>query len=39
MSFDNSGVLSTKPEMNPTFYDWTKIYVIYCDGACHQGYR
>ena len=31
--------MSTKQEDNPTFYDWTKIYAIYCDGSEHQGHR
>ena len=26
-------------EVNPVFYDWTKIYIPYCDGSTHQGYR
>lgn len=25
--------------MNPVFYDWTKIYVIYCDGSEYTGSR
>lgn len=24
---------------NPAFYDWTKVYVPYCDGSEHQGSR
>ena len=32
-SFDGQGLLSSKQEENPLFYDWTKIFVIYCDGS------
>ena len=38
-NFDKSGSLSPLPEINPVFYDWTKIYIPYCDGSTHQGYR
>jgi hypothetical protein len=38
-SFDTEGLLSTLPEVNPVFYDWTKIYVIYCDGSEYTGSR
>lgn len=30
------GVLSTDPKKN-AFANWTKIVMIYCDGAFHQG--
>ena len=38
-SFLGEGLLSTRQEDNPAFYDWTKIFAIYCDGAEHQGHR
>ena len=37
--FDKDGLLSTVPELNPVFYDWTKVFVIYCDGSEHSGTR
>ena len=36
---DQFGYLSTLKEVNPVFYDWTKIAVIYCDGSIHEGYK
>ena len=36
-NFDGQGLLSTKPEENPLFHDWTKIYLIYCDGTEYTG--
>lgn len=38
-SFDNAGILSTDPSMNPDFYDWTKVIVNYCDGSEYFGSR
>lgn len=32
----NSGILSTDPTKN-SFANWTKIIIVYCDGAFHQG--
>lgn len=32
-NFDKDGVLSTDSSLNPIFYNWTKIFAIYCDGA------
>jgi hypothetical protein len=32
-------LLSTKQTENPVFWDWTKIYVIYCDGSEYSGTR
>lgn len=32
-SFDQSGILSTDPAVNPDFNEWTKIIVNYCDGT------
>jgi hypothetical protein len=31
--------LSTDPEKNPTFANWTKVFLPYCDGMLHQGYK
>jgi hypothetical protein len=38
-SFDQDGILSTIPETNQVFHDWTKIFAIYCDGSEHFGHR
>ncbi len=32
-------MLSTRQADNPVFYDWTKIYVMYCDGSEYTGSR
>lgn len=32
-SLDDLGLLSTLPSVNPIFYDWTKVFMIYCDGT------
>lgn len=32
-SFPGEGLLSDSPLDNPVFYDWTKVYVPYCDGS------
>jgi len=32
-------LLSTDPNLNPIFYDWTKVFAIYCDGAEYFGNR
>ena len=32
------GILSTDPKNN-FMANWTKVFVIYCDGAFHQGYN
>lgn len=37
--FTGYGLLSPVPEENPLFWDWTKVFVIYCDGSEHQGHR
>ena len=34
-----NGYLSPKHKENPYFYDYSVVYVNYCDGAGHQGYR
>ncbi len=36
---DRKGIIATEQEINPVFYDWTKIYAIYCDGAEYFGSR
>ena len=36
---DDNGYLSTLPEANPTFHDWTKVLIQYCDGAFHISHR
>lgn len=33
------GILSPVKEDNPYFYDWTKVFVIYCDGSEYLGNR
>jgi hypothetical protein len=38
-SFTGDGLLSPLKEENPVFYDWTKVYITYCDGAAHAGYK
>lgn len=30
---------SDDKNINQHFYNWNKIYLPYCDGACHQGYQ
>ena len=37
--FDSYGILATEKAKNPAFWDWTKIFVIYCDGSIHVGNR
>ena len=36
---DQGGLLSTDPQLNPVFYDWTKVFAVYCDGAEYFGSR
>lgn len=38
-NYDKRGILSTVQSVNPGFYNWTKVYVPYCDGSLHQGSR
>jgi hypothetical protein len=38
-NFDKDGVLSTDSSINPIFYNWTKVFAIYCDGAEYFGSR
>ncbi|KAL4478272.1 hypothetical protein ABPG72_016584 [Tetrahymena utriculariae] len=33
----NTGNLSDDKDNNPTFYNWNKIYIPYCDGQLYQG--
>ncbi len=33
------GFLSDDVKMNPDFYDWNMVFVIYCDGASFAGNR
>ena len=35
----HGGILSGDKTVNPGFYDWTKVYLKYCDGSGHQGTR
>ncbi len=34
---DFSGFLSDDPQLNPLFYNWNVIYLMYCDGASFAG--
>ena len=36
-NFEGHGLLSPLQEENPVFYDWTKIFVMYCDGSEYAG--
>ena len=31
--------MATEKEKNPVFWDWTKVFAIYCDGSVHEGNR
>lgn len=33
------GLLSGNPSVNALYYDWTRVYLKYCDGTGHQGTR
>uniref|UniRef100_A0A6B2L7E7 Pectin acetylesterase n=1 Tax=Arcella intermedia TaxID=1963864 RepID=A0A6B2L7E7_9EUKA len=35
---DTSGIFSADPNINPDFYNWTRIWLPYCDGASFSGY-
>lgn len=37
--FSGNGVMSPNQDENPLFYDWTKIFVLYCDGSVYLGNR
>lgn len=32
-----SGILSGNATANPTFWDWNRVILKYCDGTGHQG--
>jgi hypothetical protein len=38
-NLDNKGILSEQADVNPLFFDWTKVFIPYCDGGLHQGTR
>ncbi len=31
--------LNPDPKVNPTFHNWTRVFVPYCDGSLHQGFK
>lgn len=33
------GIFNRDEKLNPEFYNWNIIYINYCDGTGHQGYR
>lgn len=39
LDFTDGGVLSGNSTTNPEFYSWTRVFVSYCDGSGHQGYK
>ena len=38
-SFSQAGILSHIRRLNPDFYNWNMVFVIYCDGGSFTGYR
>lgn len=38
-SFDNYVFLNPDPKINPTFHNWTRVFVPYCDGSLHLGFK
>lgn len=36
-SVEFTGILSNKPELNPYFYNWNRVYLRYCDGSSFTG--
>lgn len=38
-SFNNYVFLNPDPKVNPTFHNWTRVFVPYCDGSLHQGFK
>jgi hypothetical protein len=36
-NLDNYGIMSTDPDKNPQYWNWTKVFIPYCDGSFHQG--
>lgn len=35
---ESLGYFSSNKETNPSFWDWNKVMIKYCDGSNHQGY-
>ena len=33
------GIFSDDPDINPDFYNWNHVFVIYCDGGLFAGER
>lgn len=31
--------MNPDPKINPTFHNWTRVFVPYCDGSLHQGFK
>ena len=38
-SYGFNAFLSDNPVVNPDFYDWNMVFIIYCDGASFAGDR
>lgn len=38
-TFPLHGFLSDDPDVNPDFYNWNVVFVIYCDGGSFAGNR
>ena len=36
---DQASILSNDPMENPHFYNWNRVYVLYCDGFSFSGNR
>ena len=36
---DTYGILSSDQNINPNFWNWTRVYIPYCDGSLFQGTR
>ena len=32
-------MLSSSKAVNPEYYDWNKVFLLYCDGTYNQGYK
>lgn len=30
---------SADPNKDLVFYNWNRVFALYCDGTCHQGYK
>lgn len=35
----STGIFSRDSNTNPHFYNWNSVYINYCDGTGHEGYR